>query len=158
MSSSQNSIDGTVAVVGGGVVGCFLAYRLASMGVAVVLLEQEAANFPVSQQVLRSSGVWAVYSAGSGQGPTVPLKFKSTNVTVRMVLVYDMPEPAKAAAIDDITKWLEHGKLTNFEGPHFLLEQLKHAHLAVEGGAVGKVIVDISPGPGPNNVLHAKSG
>ncbi|MCH8988930.1 MAG: FAD-binding oxidoreductase [Chloroflexi bacterium] len=32
---------GTVAVVGGGVVGCFVAYRLAAMGVSVTLLEQE---------------------------------------------------------------------------------------------------------------------
>jgi glycine oxidase len=41
MSSSQNNVAGTVAIVGGGVVGCFLAYRLASMGVSVTLLEQE---------------------------------------------------------------------------------------------------------------------
>ncbi|MCH7737072.1 MAG: FAD-binding oxidoreductase [Chloroflexi bacterium] len=34
-------MDGTVAVVGGGVVGCFVAYRLAGMGVPVTLLEQE---------------------------------------------------------------------------------------------------------------------
>ena len=104
-----------------------------------------AANFPVSQQVLGSSGVLAVYSAGSGQGPTVPFNFESSNVTVRMVLVYDMPEPAKAAAIADITSWLEQGKLTPFPGPHFPLDQLKDAHLAVEDGAIGKVIVDVSP-------------
>ncbi|NQW22952.1 MAG: NADPH:quinone reductase [SAR202 cluster bacterium] len=103
-----------------------------------------SANFPVSQQVLRSSGVLAVYSAGSSQPPNVPLKFSSTNVTVRMVLVYDMPEPAKSAAIADITTWLEQGKLTHFPGPHFPLAQLKDAHLAVENGAIGKVVVDVS--------------
>jgi NADPH2:quinone reductase len=73
----------------------------------------------------------------------VPLKFNSTNVNVRMVLVYDMPEPAKTAAIDDITKWLVQGQLSGFEGPHFPLEQLKDAHLAVTGGAVGKVTVSV---------------
>ena len=114
-------------------------------GVDHIVEVDMAANFPVSQQVLRSSGVLAVYSAGSSQAPTVPLKFNSSNVTVRMVLVYDMPDPAKAAAIADITSWLEQGKLTHFPGPHFTLEQLKDAHLAVEGGAIGKVIVDISP-------------
>jgi len=113
-------------------------------GVDHIVEVDMAANFAVSQQVLRSSGVLAVYSAGSGQGPSVPLNFKSTNVTVRMVLVYDMPETAKTAAINDITTWLEHGRLTGFEGPHFPLEQLKDAHLAVEGGAIGKVIVDVS--------------
>lgn len=114
-------------------------------GVDHIVEVDMAANFPVSQQVLRPSGVLAVYSAGGAQGPTVPLKFKSSNVTVRMVLVYDMPEPAKAAAITDITSWLERGKLTHSPGPHFSLEQLKDAHLAVEGGAIGKVIVDVSP-------------
>ena len=104
-----------------------------------------AANFAVSQQVLKRSGVLAVYAAGSAQAPSVPLKFNSSNVTVRMVLVYDMPEPAKAAAIADITSWLEHGKLVPFAGPHFPLEQLKDAHLAVEHAVIGKVVVDVSP-------------
>ena len=116
----------------------------AGRGVDHIVEVDMAANFAVSQQVLRSSGVLAVYSAGSAQGPSAPLKFKSTNVTVRMVLVYDMPEPAKTAAINDITTWLEHRQLTGFEGPRFALEQLKDAHLAVEGGAIGKVIVDVS--------------
>ena len=104
-----------------------------------------AANFPVSQQVLRSSGVLAVYSTGSPSNPAVPLQFKSSNVNVRMVLVYDMPESAKTAAISDITSWLEQGKLTHFPGPHFPLERLNDAHLAVAGGAIGKVIVDVNP-------------
>ena len=103
-----------------------------------------AANFAVSQQVLKRSGVLAVYSAGSAQGPAVPLKFNSTNVTVRMVLVYDMPDFAKEAAVADITSWLEQGKLMLFAGPHFTLEQLKDAHLAVEHGAIGKVVIDVS--------------
>ena len=41
MPNSQNNIDGTVAVVGGGVVGCFVAYRLAGMGVSVTLVERD---------------------------------------------------------------------------------------------------------------------
>ena len=41
MTNSQNNLDGTVAVVGGGVVGCFVAYRLAGMGVPVTLIDQE---------------------------------------------------------------------------------------------------------------------
>ena len=104
-----------------------------------------AANFPVSQQVLKSSGVLAVYSAGTSQAPEVPLKFKSTNVTVRLVLVYDMPEHAKDAAVKGITSWLEQGKLKPFAGPHFSLKQLKDAHLAVASGVIGKVVVDVNP-------------
>ncbi len=114
-------------------------------GVDLVVEVDMAANFPVSQQVLKRSGVLAVYSGGSSQGPAVPLSFKSTNVTVRMVLVYDMPEIAKAAAVADVTSWLEQGKLTPFAGPHFSLERLKDAHLAVENAVIGKVVVDVSP-------------
>ena len=114
-------------------------------GVDLVVEVDMAANFAVSQQVLKRSGVLAVYAAGSAQAPSVPLKFNSSNVTVRMVLVYDMPEPAKAAAIADITSWLEQGKLAPFAGPHFSLEQLKDAHLAVEHAVIGKVVVDVSP-------------
>jgi NADPH2:quinone reductase len=113
-------------------------------GVDLVVEVDMAANFAVSQQILKRSGVLAVYSAGSAQAPSVPLKFNSTNVTVRMVLVYDMPEPAKAAAVADITSWLEQGKLKSFAGPHFPLEQLKDAHLAVENAVIGKVVVDVS--------------
>ena len=40
MTNSQNNLERTVAVVGGGVVGFFIAYRLAGMGVPVTLVEQ----------------------------------------------------------------------------------------------------------------------
>ena len=40
MTDSQNNLEGTVAVVGGGVVGCFIAYRLSMLGVPVILVEQ----------------------------------------------------------------------------------------------------------------------
>ena len=102
-----------------------------------------AGNFPVSQQVLKSSGVLAVYAAGVEQQPPAPLQFRSSNVTVRMVLVYDMPEPAKSAAIADITRWLEAGALSHHLGPHFPFEEIVQAHEAVEGGAIGNVIVDV---------------
>ena len=62
-----------------------------------------------------------------------------------MVLVYDMPETAKSDAVRDITSWLEQSKLVPFAGPHFPLEQLKDAHVAVAAGAIGKVVVDINP-------------
>ena len=69
-----------------------------------------AANFPVTSEVLKSSGVVAIYAAGTGQQPPVPLQFRRSNTVVRNVLVYDMPEPAKEAAIADITAWLESGR------------------------------------------------
>ena len=41
MTNLQKIVDGTVVVIGCGAVGCFTAYRLASMGVSVTLIDQE---------------------------------------------------------------------------------------------------------------------
>lgn len=112
-------------------------------GVDRIIEVDFAANFSVSQEVLKSSGVIAVYGPGEGQQPSIPLQFRSSNVTVRMVLVYDMPEIAKTSAISDINQWLEAGALSHQIGPHFLLEEVIQAHQAVEGGAIGNVTLDI---------------
>jgi NADPH:quinone reductase len=105
-----------------------------------------AGNFTVSREVLRSNGVLAVYAAGAAPQPPIPLQFKASNITVRFVLVYDMPEPAKHAAVQEITQLLEGGKLRHLAGPHFPLESVREAHLAVEGGAIGKVVLDVAEG------------
>ena len=106
-----------------------------------------AGNFTVSREVLRGNGVLALYSAGAALQPPVPLQFKASNITVRFVLVYDMPEPAKRAAVQEITQLLEGGKLRHLAGPHFPLESVRQAHQAVEGGAIGKVVLDVPDDP-----------
>jgi NADPH2:quinone reductase len=105
-----------------------------------------AGNFKVSREVLRDNGVLALYSAGVAPQPAVPLQFKASNTAVRFVLVYDMPEAAKEAAVQEITRLLEGGKLRHLAGPHFPFEQVRQAHQAVEGGAIGKVVLDVAEG------------
>jgi NADPH2:quinone reductase len=105
-----------------------------------------AGNFKVSREILRDNGVLALYSAGVAPQPAVPLQFKSSNITVRFVLVYDMPEGAKQDAVQDITRLLKGGKLYHLAGPHFPLEAVQQAHQAVEGGAIGKVVLDVAEG------------
>jgi NADPH:quinone reductase len=105
-----------------------------------------AGNFQVSREVLRGNGVLAVYAAGVAPQPPVPLQFKASNITVRFVLVYDMPEPAKQAAVQEITQLLEEGKLRHLSGPRFPLESAVQAHQAVEGGAIGKVVLEVAEG------------
>ena len=106
-----------------------------------------AGNFTVSREVLHDNGLLAVYSAGVAPQPPVPLQFKASNITVRFVLVYDMPEAAKHAAVQEITQLLEAEKLRHLAGPHFPLEAVRQAHQAVEGGAIGKVVLEVSGGP-----------
>jgi NADPH:quinone reductase len=106
-----------------------------------------AGNFPVSREVLRPNGVLAIYAAGTASQPAMPLQFKASNITVRFVLVYDMPEAAKQAAVQDITALLAGGKLRHLPGPCFPLESVREAHQAVEGGAIGKVVLEVAPDP-----------
>jgi len=105
-----------------------------------------AGNFSISREVLRPNGVLAVYAAGVAPQPPVPLHFKASNITVRFVLVYDMPETAKENAVHDITTLLEGGKLRHLPGLRFPLEAVRQAHQAVEGGAIGKVVLEVTPG------------
>jgi NADPH:quinone reductase len=105
-----------------------------------------AGNFTVSREVLRDNGVLAVYAAGVAPQPPVPLHFRASNITVRFILVYDMPDAAKQAAVQEITQFLAGGKLRHLSGPHFPLESVIEAHQAVEGGAIGKVVLEVAEG------------
>ena len=112
-------------------------------GVDLIVEVDFAANFNVSREILAPNSTLAIYAAGTAAQPPVPLGFKSSNVNVRFVLVYDMPEPAKDAAAKDINELLEAGKLTHLLGPRFPFESTADAHRAVEGGAIGNVTIDI---------------
>ena len=106
-----------------------------------------AGNFKVTQEILRDNSVVAVYAAGEAPQPSVPLEFKASNINVRLVLVYDMPEAAKQAAVEDITTLVGHGRLSHLLGPHFPLEAAAEAHKTVEGGAIGNVTLDVTDSP-----------
>ena len=114
------------------------------LGVDHIVEVDFSGNFSVSREILGNNSVLAVYAAGEAPQPPVPLQFKTSNVNVRLILVYDMPEAAKKAAAEDITRFLEQDRLTHLLGPRFSLEATAEAHLAVEGGAIGNVTVDVS--------------
>jgi NADPH2:quinone reductase len=46
--------------------------------------------------------------------------------------------------VGDVTKYLTEGQLVALPELHFTLEQTGAAHDAVEGNAVGKVLIDIA--------------
>ena len=84
----------------------------------------------------------AAYASQAVPEPTIPFyTLLYQHVVVRHVLVLHMPQEAKQQAITDINRWLTDGKLTHHMGEVFPLEETVAAHLAVENGAVGKVIV-----------------
>jgi len=68
----------------------------------------------------------------------------TANVTLRFILLYTVPEPALLRAAGEITTALKAGALTGLPVHHFRLDDCAAAHEAVEGRAVGKVIIDLA--------------
>jgi len=111
-------------------------------GVDLIVEVDYSGNFGVSQRIVKRSGSIAIYAAGDGPAP--PFQFPVSNVNVRHVLVYDMPEEAKTAGVEDTNRWLASGELVGMDGPHFPLGDTAGAHEAVRAATVGKVVIDVS--------------
>jgi NADPH:quinone reductase len=73
----------------------------------------------------------------------VPFRaFMTKNAIVRPILVYTMPESAKAAGAVDVARALEEGALKPRVGARLALDGIAEAHAAVERGAViGNVVL-----------------
>lgn len=102
-------------------------------------------NYETSLAVIRENGVIAGYSSDSV--PEVPLTFRNLmlkNITVRGVLVFNMPEKAKQAAIKDLQGWYADGKLDPHLGPRFPLADIRKAHERQQQGTVGNILVDVA--------------
>jgi NADPH2:quinone reductase len=111
-------------------------------GVDRVVEVEFGGNLPASLGALKIRGVVAAYASQAEPEPSVPfyqLMFK--NITVRHVLVFQMPESAKRQAVTAISRWLSAGSLTHEVGPVFDFDQVVEAHEAVESGAFGKVLL-----------------
>jgi len=115
------------------------------LGVDRIVEVEFPGNFEVSRKAIADNGGIAVYGFGDGAAdpPGVPFRFRRSNITVRFVMVYTMPEDAKKAAVDDITEWITNGQLTHLHGPHFTLDQAAEASRAVESHVVGTVMLDV---------------
>jgi NADPH:quinone reductase len=102
-------------------------------------------NLETSLAVLRPNGALAGY-ASMGK-PVVELPFYghlALNVTVRVVLVYTMPDAAKGAAITDIDRWARSGHPKFAIAKRFALADAVAAHRFVEAGEkIGHVVLDI---------------
>jgi NADPH:quinone reductase len=101
-----------------------------------------SANLETDAAVLAPTGAIACY--GAPDGPLPPSRDMIVrNASIHFVLVYTMPEEAKREAVADITKALEEGALRPLPTARYALDDTQAAHEAVEGGFVGKVIIDI---------------
>jgi len=102
-------------------------------------------NLPEVLQCIRVGSTIATYSSMQAPEPKLPFyRMMFLDLTVRMVLVYVMPEPAKQAAIADIGKCLAEGRLQHRIAHRLPLEELARANELVEKGELrGCVVIDI---------------
>jgi NADPH2:quinone reductase len=113
------------------------------------IVEVSAANTATDVAVLGSGGCVAIYADSGGGEVTLPVRrLMVPNARWQFVLVYTEPAAAKAAAIEDTNAAVVDGAVR--VGPNaglplhrFPLAAAAEAQAAVEGGAVGKVLVDV---------------
>jgi NADPH:quinone reductase len=119
-------------------------------GVNTVVEVSPNQNAALDAQVLARHGTVAVYANNGGDSVELPVRaLMAPNARWQFVLVYNAPDDWRARAIDDVSAAVADGAARIGEEVglpvhHYSLEQTADAHAAVEGGAVGKVIVDVA--------------
>jgi NADPH2:quinone reductase len=114
---------------------------LGEKGVDHVVELAIGANLQLDLAVTRLGARIVTYAAEAAD-PVLPVRAcMSANVVLRFVLLYGVPPEALGQAAVDITAALADGALTELPGTKFPLDEIAAAQDAVEGGAVGKVLV-----------------
>lgn len=120
-------------------------------GVNTVVEVAAAANSAIDVPVLARFGTVAVYADDGGKPLEVPVRpLMAPNARFQFVLVYTAPDRWRARALDDLSAAVMDGAVrvgdeAGLPLHHYPLEQTADAHAAVEGGAVGKVLIDVVP-------------
>jgi len=102
-------------------------------------------NLPEVMQCAAIGATIATYSSTVVKEPQLPfLQMMFMDLTIRMVLVYAMPEAAKSQAVADTCELLAQGKLQHRIAHSLPFEQMARSHELIEqGGFGGCVVVNI---------------
>ena len=103
------------------------------------------ANLPELLDCLRTSATIATYSSTVLPEPSLPFRtMMFMDLTVRMVIVYAMPETAKAQAVADTQALLAEGGLRHRIAQTLPFSEMARAHKIIEEGSVrGCVVVTL---------------
>ena len=105
------------------------------------------ANLEQTLACLKDGGTVATYASMGKPEPAIPfypMMFK--NLGVLWVFVYELPAQAMEQATREVNAWLATGKAVFPPFAKFSLDRLVDAHVAVEKGAVGKVLAECGGG------------
>jgi NADPH2:quinone reductase len=103
------------------------------------------ANLPQTLNLIRVGGTVATYSSTVVMEPKLPFyQMMFMDLTLRLVIVYSMPESAKQDAIADIDEKLRDDRLQHRIAHSVPLDDIARAHeLIEEGGFRGCVVVNL---------------
>jgi NADPH2:quinone reductase len=125
--------------------------QVAPDGVDVIVEVSPAVNAALDNAVLALGGTVAVYASNRpDESVTFTIRdMMMRNIRWQFVLLYTMPVEAKRNAVAAVSAALADGALHVGEDAglplhHFPLERAAAAHDAVEGGAVGKVLISVT--------------
>jgi NADPH:quinone reductase len=119
-------------------------------GVDLVVEVAPAQNIGLDLEVSRVHGTVSIYANNGGDTLTMPLRAAfGKNLRFQFLILYTLHEDLLRAAVEDVAAAVAAGALRVGEEAgvplhHYRLEQTADAHDAVERGAVGKVVIDVS--------------
>ncbi len=100
------------------------------------------ANLPEVLKCIRIGGTIATYSSTVVPEPALPFRdMMFMDLTIRLVIVYAMPEEAKAAAVADTQAALRRGTLDHRIAHEVPLAQVGLSHELIENGGFGGCVV-----------------
>ncbi|MDN3478347.1 NADPH:quinone reductase [Curtobacterium sp. APC 4022] len=123
---------------------------IAPDGVHIVVEVSIPANADLDAAVLANHGVVSMYADNGGDAASIPVRPNmSINARYQFLLLYTIGDASLAAAAEDVTAALRDGVLPVGEDAglpllRFPLEETAAAHDAVQGDAVGKVLIDVA--------------
>jgi NADPH2:quinone reductase len=115
----------------------------AGLGVHRVIEVDGKANLAQDALLVQAEGDVIVYGSGGADVAVPFLPSVVKNLRYRFFIVFNLPPADRAAANADLTRQLLAGTLHHHLGPSFPLEKIAEAHIAVESGAVGNVVVTL---------------
>jgi NADPH2:quinone reductase len=112
-------------------------------GVDRVVEVEFGGNLETNLRAVCIGGTIASYASQAVPEPKLPFyQLMYRSIVIRHVLVFELADDLKRRGIEDFTQWMEDGRLTHDIGERFPLSETARAHQAVEGSAVGKVLVE----------------
>jgi NADPH2:quinone reductase len=119
-------------------------------GVDIVVEVAPGPNADLNQAVVGPNAVVAVYANNGDPDVRLPIRpLLAPNTRYQFLLVYTVPDTAKRAAVEDVSAAVAAGALDVGEERglprhRYPLDRTPEAHDAVESGAIGKVLIEVT--------------